>query len=484
MTSLFDLPFEPEQEPEPEPSRVLSPPASRDVPPAAAGGDILTVSQLTADVRTLLESQFLRVAVEGELSNCRAWNGLLYFTLKDAGAQLRVVMFRSAVRLLRFKPEDGQHVVARGRLSVYDPKGEYQLIGDRLEPHGLGALQLAYEQLKRRLDAEGLFKAERKRALPVLPRTVGVVTSLEGAALHDILTVLRARYPQARVVIRPARVQGDGAPQDIARALAAIARVPGMDVVIVGRGGGSIEDLWAFNEEVVARAIVRCPVPVIAAVGHETDVTIADFAADLRAPTPSAAAALVASRHEEVCGRLDRTRDRLRGALEGRVLRLRSAVQTISGAPAFAGWPARLAMRSRHLAESAHALQRAVHARLDRSFRTLDTLHARLEARDLRRRAGAARGQIIGSVGRLQAGMVRQQHRHAARLGALAGRLDTLSPLAVLGRGYAVCWNMAHDSIVRDAAELHAGDSVRVVLARGAIEAGVTRTVPPEDGDS
>ena len=487
MTSLFDLPFEPDDE-EGRRQELADPgpgsgrrPAATPTPPQP---DILTVSQLTADVRQVLESQFLRVAVEGELSNCRAWNGLLYFTLKDSGAQLRGVMFRAAVRLLRFKPQDGQHVVARGRLSVYDPKGEDQLICDRLEPHGLGALQLAYEQLKERLGAEGLFSAERKRPLPALPRTIGVITSLDGAALHDILTVLRARHPRARVVIRPARVQGEGAAQDIARALRAIARVRGMDVVIVGRGGGSIEDLWAFNEEPVARAIVACPVPVVAAVGHETDVTIADFAADVRAPTPSAAAALVAARFEDVCARLDRTRDRLRAAVDSRLLRFRGSVQRLEGTPAFAGWPGRVALRSRHVAELAHALQRTVRTRVDRSYRVLDGLQARLEARDLRRRAGVARGRIISHIGRLQAAMVRQQHGHAARLGALAGRLDTLSPLAVLGRGYAVCWDAARATIVRDATELSAGDRVRVVLARGEIEAGVTRTVAAGDRES
>jgi exodeoxyribonuclease VII large subunit len=478
MTSLFDLPFETDPEPEPELE-------SADVPartaPAAGPQEVLTVSQLTADVRALLESQFVRVAVEGEVSNCKPWNGLLYFTLKDSDAQLRVVMFRSAVRQLRFKAEDGQHVIARGRLSVYDPKGEYQLICDRLDPHGLGALQLAFEQLKRRLEAEGLFNAERKRPLPALPRTIGVVTSLDGAAIRDILTVLRARHPGARIVIRPARVQGDGAPQDIARALSAIGRVPGLDAVIVGRGGGSIEDLWAFNEEIVARAIVRCPVPVIAAVGHETDVTIADFAADVRAATPSAAAALVAARHEEVCTRLDRTRGRLRAALEARLLRLRRQADALTNAPAFAGWPGRLAMRGRHIAESTHAMHRAMRLRLDGSSRKLGTLDARLDAQDPQRRVGLARGRIIGAAGRLHAAVARQQDRHTARVGALAGRLDTLSPLAVLGRGYAVCWDAARETIVRDSAQLSRGDRVRVVLARGEVQADVTSTSRQDD---
>jgi exodeoxyribonuclease VII large subunit len=477
MTSLFDLPFEADPEPEPQLEAADVPPRPG---PASRHQEILTVSQLTADVRGLLESQFLRVAIEGEVSNCKPWNGLLYFTLKDPGAQLRVVMFRSAVRQLRFKAEDGQHVIARGRLSVYDPKGEYQLICDRLDPHGLGALQLAFEQLKRRLEADGLFNAERKRPLPALPRTIGVVTSLDGAALRDILTVLRTRHPHARIVIRPARVQGDGAPQDIARALSAIARVPGLDVVIVGRGGGSIEDLWAFNEEIVARAIVRCPVPVIAAVGHETDVTIADFAADIRAATPSAAAALVASRREEVCTRLERTRGRLRAALEARALRLRRQTDGLTNAPAFAGWPGRLAMRAHHVARSTHALQRAIRSRLDACNRTLGTLEGRVDAQDPQRRVGLARGRTIAASGRLNAAIARQQDRYGARLGALAGRLDTLSPLAVLGRGYAVCWNTAHDTIVRDAAELRRGDRVRVVLSRGEVHADVTSTSTPD----
>src|SRR5687768_12980409 len=257
MTTLFDLPFE-----EPEPPAPSEPPA----PPEPIVRRVLTVAQLTARIRTLLEQQFFEVWVEGELSGCRVWNnGHLYFTMKGAGAQIKGVMFRTALRLLRFKPQDGLRVVARGRISVYDPKGEYQLICDHLEPEGLGARQLAFDQLKARLAAEGLFDPRRKRALPLLPRKIGVVTSLDGAAVRDIIKVLERRYPNAHVVIRPTRVQGDGAELEIARAMAAIGKVRGIDVVIVGRGGGSIEDLWTFNEEVVARAIAGCPVPTISA---------------------------------------------------------------------------------------------------------------------------------------------------------------------------------------------------------------------------
>ena len=277
--------------------------------------------------------------VEGEISNCRVWNtGHIYFTLKDGGAQIKAVMFRSAVRYLKFKPEDGLHVVARGRLGVYDPKGEYQIVCEHLEPQGLGALQLAFEQLKKRLQAEGLFDAARKRPLPALPRKIGIVTSLDGAAIRDIIKVLRRRYPNAHLVIRPTRVQGDGRRRrHRARRCGAIAQVPGVDVVIVGRGGGSIEDLWAFNEEIVARAIAACPVPVISAVGHEVDVTIADFVADLRAPTPSAAAELVVARKDDFCARIDRLAHRLRQPPRG-------ASAAAAGARAHAGdaprrWP-------------------------------------------------------------------------------------------------------------------------------------------------
>src|SRR5438128_3785730 len=271
-------------------------------------------------------------------------------------------MFRSALRYLKFKPADGLRVVARGRVSVYEPKGEYQLVCEHLEPHGLGALHLAFDQLKKRLQDEGLFDASRKRPLPALPRKIGIVTSLDGAAIRDIIKVLRRRYANAHLVIRPTRVQGDGAALEIARALRAIGRVARVDVVIVGRGGGSIEDLWAFNEEIVARAIAASPVPVIAAVGHETNVTIADFVSDGRAPTPSPAAELVVSRHDEFCSRIDRLRDRLRAAAGGRIQGLSRRVHIVSSRSALAGYPGRIALRGRHAAELTHALARTMRA--------------------------------------------------------------------------------------------------------------------------
>ena len=413
--------------------------------------------------------------VEGELSNCRVWNtGHMYFTLKDDAAQIRGVMFRSALRLLRFKPQDGLRVVARGRLTVYDPKGEYQIVCEHLEPEGLGALQLAFDQLKQRLQKEGLFDERRKRSLPALPRKIGVVTSLEGAAVRDIIQVLRRRHANAHIVIRPARVQGEGAALDIARALRAIGRVPGVEVVIVGRGGGSIEDLWAFNEEVVARAIAGCPVPTIAAVGHESDVTIADFVADVRAPTPSAAAEMVIARADEVTARIDRLAHRVAAAMHNRLGRLESRLRTLEARPGYAGVHARLAMRGRRATELTHRLGRVMRAGLSARERRYQQLRLMLETFDLRRRLAAVRTRLVSAEGRLAAAAARRQHGSDTRLRNAAARLDALSPLAVLGRGYAVCWNADRTHVLRDASAVAVGDDVRVTLDRGELECRVT----------
>ena len=431
----------------------------------------LTVTELTADIRSVLESGFAEVAVEGELSNCKLWHtGHLYFTLKDAGAQIRGVMFRSAVRSLKFKAEDGQHVVARGRVSVYDAKGEYQIVCEALEPKGLGALQLAFEQLKKRLDAAGLFDPARKRPLPVLPRKIGVVTSLDGAAIRDILSVLAKRYPQAHVVIRPARVQGEGAAQEVARGLQMIARVDGVDVVIVGRGGGSIEDLWAFNEEIVARAIVACPVPVISAVGHETDVTIADFVADLRAA--------------DAVGR-----SRARGRAARRVRRAHRSPGRAAGCGARQA-PARAAIARARARQQPRAGTRAGDAgpraaatsascrstcgtrwptRVRACTRRLVAGERALERHDPRRRLAETATRLTAGRARLDAAIERRRSRDVGRLGTLAGRLDSLSPLAVLGRGYAVCWDATRTHVIRAASEVGVGDTVRVTLGRGRV---------------
>ncbi len=456
MSDLFDLPFE-EEEPEPAPT-----------PAPAPVRRILSVTELTVRVRDLLEVELGTVWVEGELSNCRVWNtGHLYFTLKDASSQLRGFMFRSALRYLRFRPTDGLRVVARGKLTVYEPKGEYQLVCEHLEPEGLGALQLAFDQLKKRLQDEGLFDAARKRPLPALPRKIGIVTSLEGAAIRDIIKVLRRRYANAHLVIRPSRVQGEGAASDIARGVRAIGRVAGVDVIIVGRGGGSIEDLWAFNEEVVARAIVQSRVPVVSAVGHESDVTIADFVADVRAPTPSAAAELVVSRKDEFCGRIDRLHDQLVAVARRRVQSLSRRVHVCEGRPAFAGFQGRLAMRGRRASELSHALVRTVRDRLADRARRVQALDRRLALYDAGRRLASMRTRLVAADGRLHNSAARGHDRAAARLRGAAGRLESLSPLAVLARGYAVCWDADRTRVIRDAGAVAIGETVRVTLDRG-----------------
>jgi exodeoxyribonuclease VII large subunit len=468
MSSQFDLFGAPEPEPEREPERRA---------PAGQQRTVLSVSDLTANIRGLLEDAYSEVWVEAEISNCRLWNtGHLYFTLKDPGSQIKAVMFKSDVRSLKFKPEDGLHVIVRGRISVYEPKGEYQIVCERMEPHGLGALQLAFDQLKRKLQAEGLFDAARKRALPSLPRKIGIVTSLDGAAIRDIIKVLARRYPNAHLVIRPARVQGDGAAAEVARGIRDIARVSGIDVVIVGRGGGSVEDLWAFNDEAVARAIVASPVPVISAVGHEVDFTIADFAADVRAPTPSAAAEIVVARKEDFCNHIERLSQRLTGAVRSSVARLESRVHLLNRRPGFAGWSARLAMRGRHCADTTHALRHAARSSISRRMRAFQDLRLQLEQYDLRRRLGSVRARLVGVDGMLRAAAVRKHHGAEARLQTSAAHLASLSPLAVLGRGYAVVWDASRTRVIRKASEVKIGHGVRVTLSEGELTCEVVKT--------
>jgi exodeoxyribonuclease VII large subunit len=498
MTDLFDLPFEdddddakPSAPASPEPSAALTdaaravkpegglatPERSRDLsadqpPPrlrrsaeASAQAEpakaakvegaprrrTLSVTELTVAVRDCLNGAFPQVWVEGELSNCRLWNtGHFSFKLKDEATQVSGIIYKSAVRYLRFRPADGLRVVARGQVSVYEPRGEYQLVCEHLEPHGLGALQLAFDQLKQRLQAEGLFDRARKRALPALPRKIGIVTSLDGAAIRDIIKVITRRYANAHLVIRPARVQGEGAAAEIAHGLRAIGRVPGVDVIIVGRGGGSIEDLWAFNEEPVARAIFHSPVPVISAVGHETDVTIADFVADLRAPTPSAAAELVVLAKDEFSAQIGRFRDRLRAAERRRVQVLSRHVHMIGLRPAL-----------------------AVRNQIGLRRRQVQRLQRQLDTFGVDRRLAAVRSRLVGANGRLTAAVTRRQHGAVLQLRTCAGRLESLSPLGVLGRGYAVAWNADKTRVLRDASTVARGDSVKVTLAKGELDCEV-----------
>jgi exodeoxyribonuclease VII large subunit len=460
---------------EPHPA---SQPVSQPAPAPVAPEGPLSVGDLTARLKAMVESGFSRVEVEGQVSGFRPHSsGHLYFTLKDERSQIRAVMFRTEARRLAFKLEDGQRVVARGRISVYEVRGEYQIICDRLEPHGQGALQLAFEQLKRRLAAEGLFETSRKRPLPTLPRKIGVVTSRSGAALQDILRVLIARHPSAQIVVRDTKVQGDGAADDLRRALRAITAVPGVDVVIIGRGGGSTEDLWAFNDEKLARAIAESPVPVISAVGHEVDFTIADFVADLRAATPSNAAELVVERADTFCNRIDRAVERLTAVMRRTVdARRQRALRAVSR---LRSYPTRVVLQQRDCQEF---VLRMRHAQLDRVARVgqrFEHLRRRLEARDVRRVTADWRLRLSNIDAKLdQTGTARLQ-KADVRSRELAARLHALSPLAVLGRGYAVCWNDARTSIIRSASSVSPGDAVRVTVAEGELRCEVKERTEP-----
>ena len=435
---------------------------------------VLTITELTGTIRTMLESSYPQIWVEGEISNARLWKtGHLYFTLKDARAQIRAVMFRSTVNLLRFKPENGQHVVARGRVSVYDAKGEYQIVCEHLEPHGLGALQLAFEQLRERLAQEGLFDDARKRPLPALPRKIGVVTSPDGAAIRDILSILGRRYPNAHIVISPTRVQGEGASTEIVRALKNLERVSGIDVMIVARGGGSIEDLWAFNEEAVARAVADATVPVVSAVGHETDVTICDFVADVRAPTPSAAAELVVGQLEEFTARINRQEERLMAAARVGLQQRREKVHRLERRPSFAGWPTRLAGRGRHAAELTHRLSGLTATIVGTRVRRAHVARLRLEALTLDRRLGRIQTRLVEARARMSRGLSDVLGTRRVRLRAAAARLGALSPLGVLSRGYAVCWDAQRSSALRRATQVQVGDSVLVTLHSGELDCEV-----------
>ncbi|HYS78071.1 MAG TPA: exodeoxyribonuclease VII large subunit [Candidatus Dormibacteraeota bacterium] len=436
---------------------------------------VLTVSELNALAQATLEQAFSSVWVEGEISNLRRYpSGHTYFTLKDAGAQLSAVLFRGAAQTLPFRPEDGLKVLARGTISLYAPRGAFQIIVDALEPAGLGALQLAFEQLKARLLAEGLFDPARKRPLPFLPRRIGIVSSLQGAALRDILKVLARRFANVEVVLAPSRVQGEGASFEIVEAIRSLNRLGGVDVMILARGGGSLEDLWPFNEERVARAIAASGVPVISAVGHEVDVTIADLVADRRAPTPSAAAEMVIRSKEDLADRIAAWRSRLASAQRLVVARGRQDLEEAGAARAGEA----LRGRMRDLALRVDDLTGRLHDSLER--RTTGARHALAILRE-RMTPGRLAERLLGrratfeGLGRLLlASIAARLQRARGAQAAYAERLQALSPLAVLARGYAICRAGGTGTILKDSAAVRTGDAVSVTLHRGSLGCAVT----------
>ena len=443
---------------------------------------ILTVTMLNAMIKELLEASFTQLWVEGEISNLRApLSGHRYFTLKDEASQIRAVIFRSALPRRMggaFELEEGMMVVCRGRLSVHQPRGEYQLIVEAVEPKGLGALQKAFEQLKARLAAEGLFDAAAKRPLPFLPRRIGIVTSPTGAVIHDILTITARRCPGTDVLIAPARVQGVGAAAELIEALIWLQAAGDVDVVILARGGGSLEDLVPFNDEGLARAIRACSIPVISAVGHETDFTIADFAADVRAATPSAAAELAVPMQRELAATVTRLGLQLRAAMQRQGERLRERL-TAAGA--------KLATPARRIAD----LRLAVDDRCERLRLACLSRHGALRQRFVHAAALLAhcsplafarqqrrRGELAAQA--MMAAFQRGCSRLRERIAADAAMLDSLSPLSVLRRGYSITRSLASGAILRRAADIAIGEGVAVRLAEGGFHARVTDVFPEE----
>jgi exodeoxyribonuclease VII large subunit len=446
-----------------------------------SGRAVLTVSELSAQLRAVLEERFPAVWVEGEISNFKVYgSGHAYFTLKDAGAQLRCVLFRNRGRRIRFEPGDGIHVLAFGSVEVYAQRGEYQFVVELLEPRGLGALQLAFEQRKARLGAEGLFDAGRKRPLPSFPRTIGMVTSPSGAALRDMLRVIGRRFAGLSIVLAPARVQGEGAAAEIAQGIADLNAVGGVDVIIVGRGGGSLEDLWAFNEESVARAIVASKVPVISAVGHEVDFTIADFVADSRAPTPSAAAELVVREKQAVAENLADLSQRLRVAMARRVERQRERLESLSRRRPLTDPGRPLRDLARRVDEARRRLEHGMTAALGRVGHRVELATRALRSASPVVRAARDRRQLAHLETRLSSEMARTLAKAQHRAHSVAGRLDSLSPLGVLGRGYSLTRRPSGE-IVRRSREVAVGDEVRVLLHEGRLDCRVTATRERDD---
>jgi exodeoxyribonuclease VII large subunit len=441
---------------------------------AAPARDVYTVSRLNREVRSVLERALSVIWVEGELSNfSQPASGHWYFSLKDRGAQLRCAMFRMHNSLVGFTPRDGAHLLLRGRLSVYEARGEYQLIVEHLEEAGVGALKREFERLKTRLAAEGLFALERKRSLPRFPQRIGVITSPSGAALHDILKILARRFPPAAVLIYPAPVQGAAAVPALIAALAAAGARAECDVLILARGGGSLEDLWAFNDERLARAITASPLPVVAAVGHEIDFTIADFVADVRAPTPSAAAELVVPDRATCLESLARAGERLALAMRRE---LRAIALRVAGAQrrlALVHPGVRLQQQTQRLDDLTVRLGGATRSRVQREHLRLAELHRRLNARSPDRLLEQQRS-------RHQDLWLRLRHAANARIGVAAQRLalaqrglNGVSPLATLSRGFAIV-TRADGALVTDAAAVAPGEEIEARLARGILLARVT----------
>jgi len=452
----------------------------------------------------MLAEFFADIWLRGEVSNFRAYpSGHLYFSLKDETSQIQAVCFRSSAQLLRFRLEDGLQVIGHGRLEVYPPSGKYQVVLDEIEPAGLGALQKAFEQLKRRLAKEGLFDEARKRAVPKLPRVVGIVTSPVGAAIHDMLRTLRLHKARLKVLIFPAQVQGEGAAEQIVEGVKVLSDRPDVDVLIVGRGGGSIEDLWPFNEEVVARAIAASRKPVVTGIGHETDFTIADFVADVRAATPTAAAQLVARGWEEASDRLPELAHKLQQLVEEQLLNREQRLEELVRHRAFELMRQRLAEQRHRLERNVSRVEAMVKALWGRAGSAWAGLNNRLTRQNPIAKLTRQRARLIALSARLRHGIETLNHRlglglrsraarldrpmdglirqNAARWEALGAKLDALSPLASLRRGYSIC-QKPDGTVVTSTAQVSAGDEVNVRVSDGNLACDVRKAEPQDIG--
>ena len=445
---------------------------------------IYSVSEINALARDLLESTYYDVWIEGEVSNLRSpGSGHLYFTLKDASSQMAAVLFRTQAAQLKFQLEDGLKILVRGRVSLYEARGGYQLIGQHVEPAGYGSLQLAFDQLKRRLEAEGLFDPARKRPLPFLPQRIGLITSPSGAALRDFLHVLARRYANLHVTIHPVRVQGAGAAPEIAAAIRRMNRTGGFDVLVVCRGGGSLEDLWPFNEEIVARAVHESSIRIISAVGHEVDFTICDFVADFRAATPSAAAELVIARKEDLEHRIASLSARLGSAMRIRLAHTRARVARLGRSRAL-----RLARRhadalAQRLDDSRTALREVLRGLLDTRRERLSTTGQALSPRLLRAGIEARRRQVEHGFQLGERALRGRLRSSRERWRSLVSLLNSLSPLAVVDRGYALCLDPGSKKVLTDTRHLPASQRVEVRLRRGRMECEIQEVTHAQDDE-
>jgi len=439
------------------------------------GRQVLTVSELTARIRDLLAKNFTDIFVQGEISNCHeAQSGHIYFTLKDDRAQIRCVFFKQQQRGVKFRPEDGLQVTVRGSLSVYEQRGEYQIYVEKIEPVGLGALQLAFDQLKKRLEAEGLFDPARKKPLPLLPSRIGLITSPRGAAVRDVVRILTRRFPNVHLTVFPVRVQGEGAAEEIVKTLKFFNTKKIADVLILARGGGSLEDLWAFNEEIVARAIADSQIPVISGIGHETDFTIADFVADVRASTPSAAAELVVQTRREFDKHIADLLGALAEQMRYRILVLSRRVHDLSARRGFRR-PLDLLRQQRQRADEMTArLALGLRERLKHSLKRFNTAHMRIASFDFRVKIAAFRLRLEKRTGDLGVRAERLLRAKRERLVRLALQLEERSPLKVLERGYAIATD-ASGAVLRDPAQVQIGDSVSLQLHRGRLTTEVRK---------